>query len=199
VPAGDSSALQRARLFVALELPDAIRGELEVWGAGQLPPQAGLRVVEPEALHVTLCFLGWRPVDQIERIADACAAAASAPVPELTLGPPIWLGSRRARVIAVALADPTGRLGRVQHTIADALADAGCFEPDGRPFVPHVTVARFGRRGQVTRRELRPPAPLTFEGRDVSLFRSWAGLGAGRDRGAGAPRYEALRRTSLRV
>lgn len=182
---------------MALELPDAIRAELEVWGAGQLPPQAGLRVVEPEALHVTLCFLGWRPADQIERIADAYAAAASGPGAELTLGAPIWLGSRRARVIAVELADPSGKLGRLQQKIAGALAAAGCYEPDGRPFLPHVTVARLGRRGRVTQRELRPPAPLTFEGRDVSLFRSWAGLGAGRDR-AGA-RYEALQTTSLRA
>jgi RNA 2',3'-cyclic 3'-phosphodiesterase len=197
VPASGSSAAARARLFVALELPDVVRAELEVWGAGELPAQAGLRVVEPEALHVTLCFLGWRAVDQIEQIANAYAAASRGPLAELTLGAPIWLGSRRSRVVAIELADPTGQLVALQQAIARALTAAGCYEPDGRPFLAHVTVARVGRRGQVTPRELRPPAPLTFGGRDVTLFRSWAGLGADRSR-AGAV-YEALRTTSLRA
>jgi RNA 2',3'-cyclic 3'-phosphodiesterase len=191
-----TSAGERARLFVALELPGAVRAELEVWGAAQLPEQAGLRVVEPEALHVTLCFLGWRPVDQVERIAATYEAAASGPIAELTLGAPTWLGTRRARVIAVALADASGELARLQKAIAQALLAAGCYEPEARPFLAHVTVARVGRRDQLIRRELEPPAPITFEGRDVTLFRSWAGLGA-RRRPTGA-KYEALRTTSLR-
>lgn len=187
---------ERARLFVALELPEAVRAELEVWGAAQLPDQAGLRVVEPAALHVTLCFLGLRAVEQIPRIAAAYEAAVAGPVAELTLGAPTWLGTKRARVITVELADASGALARLQQAIARALVAAGCCEPEARPFLAHVTVARVGRRSQLIRRELEPPAPVTFEGRDVTLFRSWAGLGA-RRRPAGG-KYEALRTTSLR-
>jgi 2'-5' RNA ligase len=188
---------ERARLFVALELPGGARDELELWGAAQLPEPARVRLVEAEALHVTLCFLGWRSVDEIDRIAGACAAAASGPAAELALGPPTWLGSKRSRVLAVELADASGTLARLQQTIARALVAAGCYEPETRPFLAHVTVARAGRRGHLTRRELKPPAPVAFVGRDVTLFRSWAGLGT-RRRPAGVSRYEALRTASLR-
>jgi 2'-5' RNA ligase len=202
VPGSRSSATsareraERARLFVALELPGPVRAELEVWGAAQLPEQAGLRVVEPAALHVTLCFLGWRAVEQIPRIAAAYEAAVDGPAAALTLGAPAWLGTKRARVIAVELADASGALARLQQAIARALVAAGSYEPEARPFLAHVTVARVGRRSQLIRRELEPPSPITFAGRDVTLFRSWAGLGA-RRRPAG-PKYEALRTTSLR-
>jgi 2'-5' RNA ligase len=48
----------RTRLFVALDLPDAVREGLVAWGERELRDPA-LRPVRPEALHVTLAFLGW--------------------------------------------------------------------------------------------------------------------------------------------
>jgi 2'-5' RNA ligase len=189
---------ERARLFVALELPLAIRVQLEKWRDGQLAELDGLRVVEPEALHVTLCFLGWRPVDQIERIADVCAAAASGqPEAELVLGGPVWLGTRRSRVLAVELRDVLGTLAALQRAIAGALGAAGLYEPETRPFLAHVTVARVRRSGRVARRGLEPPASIAFPAGQVTLFRSWAGLGE--HRGPDGARYEALRTTSLRA
>ena len=61
---------ERARLFVALELPEAAREALERWRASVFRDVDGLRPVAPEALHATLCFLGWRSVDEIEQIVD---------------------------------------------------------------------------------------------------------------------------------
>lgn len=187
---------ERARLFVALELPDPVRAALRSWGSALGPEIASeLRLVEPEALHATLCFLGWRPVREVEPIADVCEAAVTGPVAGLALGNAIWLGRGRPRVLALELVDASGALIRLQEAIARALVAAEYHEPESRPFRAHVTVARAGRQGRVSRRELEPPAPVTFEGRDVTLFRSWAGLGA--RRGPGGLRYEALRRTSL--
>jgi RNA 2',3'-cyclic 3'-phosphodiesterase len=187
---------ERARLFVGLELPVPVRGELTGWCSAHLGGGTpGLRPVEPEALHVTLCFLGWRPVEQIGRIVAACEDAVSGPPAELVLGAPVWLGSARSRVIAVGLGDRSGTLSRLQQSIVRTMVAVGCHEPEERPFLPHVTVARSGRRSRVSRRELPPPAPVTFMGRDVTLFRSWAGLGAQRD--PPRARYETLRTISL--
>ncbi|MGN6217756.1 MAG: 2'-5' RNA ligase family protein [Solirubrobacterales bacterium] len=60
----------RARLFVALDLPDRIREGIAAWGREALSDPA-LRPVPVESLHVTLAFLGYRPEKEVERIAAA--------------------------------------------------------------------------------------------------------------------------------
>ncbi len=69
-----------ARLFVALELPAEVRGALAAWArrAGRGPGHGRLRLVEPESLHVTLCFLGSRPMAEVDEIAAAGRVAVSA-------------------------------------------------------------------------------------------------------------------------
>ncbi len=98
---------ERARLFVGLDLPDIARSALVQWRADHLSDVAGVRwrLIEPEAFHVTLCFLGGRAVADIDPIAAACQVAASRPAVELSLGAPVWLPARRPRAIAVKLVD----------------------------------------------------------------------------------------------
>ena len=74
---GAGAAPPRARMFVALELPAAVRAALTAWRAPLLAaaPDA-LRPVADDALHVTLCFLGHRPLTEIAPIAAAVAAVA---------------------------------------------------------------------------------------------------------------------------
>ncbi|HXA54584.1 MAG TPA: hypothetical protein VNV37_06895, partial [Solirubrobacteraceae bacterium] len=91
------------------------------------PPTARgqLRLLEPDTLHVTLCFLGNRPVGEIEALggalAEACAEAP--PVGSLALGAPLWLPPRHPRALAVELHDtPDHALAELQAAIAAALA-----------------------------------------------------------------------------
>ena len=92
-----------ARLFVAVDVPPAVREELAAWArevASALgfkePPAASapLRVLDPEAQHLTLCFLGSRPVDEIDTIGAAVSACAGY-VDEVSVGAPLWLPPRR--------------------------------------------------------------------------------------------------------
>jgi RNA 2',3'-cyclic 3'-phosphodiesterase len=182
---------KRVRLFVALELPDTVRQELVRWrdgvpGAG-MPPR--LRWVTPASLHVTLCFLGWRPFEQIPSIAEACAVPAACGPAQLTLADPVWLPPRRPRVLAVELRDEEDGLARVQERLSKALEAGGWYEPEKRAFRAHVTVARVPKGGRVGRVALPAPAPLRFTGRQVTLFRS-------RLSAAGA-RYEPLASVAL--
>jgi RNA 2',3'-cyclic 3'-phosphodiesterase len=188
------SGAARARLFVALDLPAAAREALATWGsevAGR-DGERRLRLVPAEALHVTLCFLGWRDDGRIEEIAAlALGAVGERPAaPHLALGDAAWLPPRRPRVLAVDLADSDGALERLQARVSDAL-EAGCaFEPEKRPFRAHVTVARVPRGARAgSRDELAPPPPLEFPGAAVTLYRS-------RLSRAGA-HYEPLARAEL--
>src|SRR5215217_863414 len=90
----------RARLFVALDLPDPIRAGLELWQARGLGDEA-LRPVRPEALHVTLCFLSYHPEREIERIASLVTGVEPRRVEIRFAADPVPVPSRRPRLFAV--------------------------------------------------------------------------------------------------
>jgi 2'-5' RNA ligase len=169
-----------ARLFVALDLPAPVRAELVRWGrAAGLSTRAGggrLRVLEPESLHVTLCFLGERPVGEIGALGDALAAtcATAAPVGSLALGAPLWLPPRRPRALAVELRDDAaGALAALRGELMRALAAVCDLEVERQRFHPHVTVARLRPREAPGERGLPVTPGLTFAPASATLYRSW--------------------------
>jgi len=135
------------------------------------------RVLNPDRLHVTLSFLGDRPVGEMEMLGNLLAACGGA-VGELLVGAPLWLPPRHPRALAVELHDEDHRLARLQADVVEALDEVapGSHEPVGtkkRHFRPHVTVARMGR-GQAPRERALPPTPaLSFTPTDLILYRSW--------------------------
>ncbi len=181
---------ERARLFVALQLPADVREALARWRSSALRGVDGLRLLAADDLHVTLCFLGWRTVGQIESILEACRVVESCAVAELRTPEAVWLPPRRPRVLAVGFDDVGGALGRAQAALSDALSAGGWYAPETRPFLAHVTVARAARGARPRARELPGPPALAVTGSSVALYRS-------RLSAAGA-RYEALGTVSLR-
>jgi len=153
-----------------------------------MPLVAGLRAVAPEALHVTLAFLGWRPLADAEAAGDVLAARA-APVGVLGWGGALWLPRRRPRVLAVALEDPAGALGRVQAAVEAGLAEALAHAPESRPFLPHVTVARVPRGARAGGDPPAGPPARRFAVGSLTLYRSHPV--------AGGARYEPLRRVTV--
>jgi 2'-5' RNA ligase len=191
-----------ARLFVAVDLPDQAREQLAAWARSALRaaggrPGAGhpLRVLDPEVLHVTMCFLGNRPVEEIETIGAQMAGVASEGC-ELSLGAPLWLPPRRPRVLAVELHDDSGELERLQSRLVAALREVCDLEADAHGasrrrhrFRPHVTVARMRAGAAPSQRALEPTPALSFMPRELVLYRSWLSP-------TGAS-YEAIRRCPL--
>ena len=112
------SERERVRLFVALELPDLVRDALVEWR----PSARGLRLVDPAALHVTLCFFGSRHKREIPPILDACAVASGLPAGSLSIEEALWLPQRRPRVLAMRLTDDGGRLAAAQAKLSEALS-----------------------------------------------------------------------------
>jgi 2'-5' RNA ligase len=178
---------ERLRLFVALELPSEVRSALAAWC--ELAAPGGVRRVPAANLHLTLAFLGSRsPAD-----AALVAAQLAGPAPDvgmLATAGALWLPPRRPGVLAVALrAGGTGLAELRAELVAELAASIG-FEPERRPFRPHVTVGRVPRATRLAASELDPPAPeLAFASPALTLYRSHAG-------GRGA-RYEPLATRSL--
>ncbi len=50
-------------------------------------------------------------------------------------------------MVALELDDPKRALRRLQGEVAEGLAAEGLYEPEKRPWLPHVTVARFRSSG----------------------------------------------------
>jgi 2'-5' RNA ligase len=144
---------------VAVDPPAEVCAELAAWaraalgGVGAGDPDrrerrspAKVRVLGAETMHVTLCFLGGRPIGEVETIAAALAAPPAQSV-ELHVGAPLWLPPRRPRALALELHDRTGALTEMHASVRDALAGVIDWQPERRRFRPHVTVARIGRGG----------------------------------------------------
>ena len=121
---------ERLRLFLALRVPEPWLDAIASWQAIAFAG-CDVRVVPREHLHLTLVFLGSRPASEapaiVERLRSAAAAAG-----ELRLEPDRYRETRGAAMLAF---HDLGGAGA-------ALADAAGRDED-RPWLPHVTVARY--------------------------------------------------------
>jgi RNA 2',3'-cyclic 3'-phosphodiesterase len=168
----------RARLFVALDLPDRIREGIVAWGEESLSDPS-LRPVPVQSLHITLAFLGYRPEKEVERIAEAVRESAGA-APLVELLDPVQRPPRgRARLFALPALSPGTEA--LQTGLEERLVNEGFYEPEKRPFWPHVTVARVRPEARGSRRPAvvsDPPAKLpealseAFLGVRLALYRS---------------------------
>jgi 2'-5' RNA ligase len=170
-----------ARLFVAIDPPPAVREQLAAWArtavAGE--DERGARLLAPETMHMTLCFLGSRPIEELTPIA-AAVQALSGFCAELSLGAPLWLPPRRPRALALAVHDRDGELARLHGSVVQTLGQAIDWRPERRRFRAHITVARLGRERSREGRSraggepsLAPTPQLSFTARQVVLYRSW--------------------------
>jgi 2'-5' RNA ligase len=146
----------RARLFVALDLPEAIREGIVEWGREELADPA-LRAVPRESLHITLAFLGYLPEREIESLTEI-VGAIEAEAPSIALGDPVAKpSSRRPRLYALP-ADSAATVA-LQAELEEKLVAQRLYKPEKRPFWPHVTVARVKPEGRGSKRPRRVQAP----------------------------------------
>jgi 2'-5' RNA ligase len=168
----------RVRLFVALDLPDRFRAGIVAWGDRELA-DPGLRRPAPESLHVTLAFLGYRAEKEVEAIAAAVRESV-APAPWMQLQGPVPVPARgRPRLFALPVVSPGAEA--LQFGLEENLVRGRFYEPEKRPFWPHVTVARVRPEARGSKRPApveRPPAGLpesleeAFLGVRLTLYRS---------------------------
>jgi RNA 2',3'-cyclic 3'-phosphodiesterase len=136
----------RIRLFLALEVPEDVSTALARWGRRHLK-----RGRVPESFHVTLAFLGTQPRSALAPITELLCSEAAATEP-FELGVVRYRETRSVGMLVFA--DEDGRATRIAEDANRRLAELGVYEPERRPWLPHLTVVRFRERPR-----LRPPIP----------------------------------------
>ena len=153
---------ERARLFVALRLPLETLELLVPWQQRELRG----RVVVPGNLHVTLAFLGSRPVGDVDPVARALAEAArTAERPVLAVR-----GYRETRSVGMLdLHDLGGHAAALAEDVHTRLERLGVYRRESRPWLAHLTVLRFRERPR-----LRPalPDPGRFSPSEAAVYHS---------------------------
>lgn len=137
------------RTFIAIELDETVRDGLSRVQAKfkKQAPDGSVKWVNPEAIHLTLKFLGDTPVTKISKVADALASACQEiGVFDLSFeGRGCFPNIRRPRVIWVAVRDLSGSsLARLQAAVEQHVAPLG-FPTEERAFSPHLTLGRVAR------------------------------------------------------
>jgi RNA 2',3'-cyclic 3'-phosphodiesterase len=179
-PAGSVGSDERLRLFLALRPPDDVLDEIEHWQSEQLPD---VRLVPREHLHVTLAFLGHRPAGELEAIVGTLRDAAR-DAGGIRLTPARYRETRSVGMLV--LEDERGGAALLANAVQQRLERLDVYRREGRPWLPHLTVARWRERPR-----LRPESPpqRTFVPSDAAAYLS-------RLHPAGA-RYEVLESVAL--
>ncbi len=131
------------RLFVAVDVPDAVRALVASAARALRDDHPRARWVPERNQHVTLKFLGSTDAGLLDRVTAAVAevAAGERAFRTRVAGFGAFPNPRRARVLWAGLSDEDERLAALAGALDRALVPE--FEPEGRPFTPHLTVARF--------------------------------------------------------
>jgi 2'-5' RNA ligase len=180
IPAASVSGDERLRLFLALRLSDDVLDEIVRWQREQL---GNVRLVPREHLHVTLAFLGHRPAGELESILDVLRDSAAG-AGEMRLTPSRYRETRSVGMLV--LVDDGGRAALLAGDVQQRLERLGVYCREGRPWLPHLTVARWRERPRL---RLEPPPVRTFVPSDAAAYLSRLH--------PGGARYEVLESVAL--
>lgn len=171
------------RLFLAINLPAEVRREITAATASLRECIPDLSWVREPQLHLTLKFLDEQPPERLEDIKMALATVAARHREPLVVvgGVGAFPNFRRARVVWMGVS-PEPRLELLHHDIEVTFESLG-FEVDGRPFRPHLTLARVRRRCEedqlraLARQARRTEYSTDFVVHSIDLMQSELGPG----------------------
>lgn len=136
---------QQIRSFIAIELPEEVKSGLHQLQAElKLAGHTFIRWVAPEAIHLTLKFLGNISPQKVAEITRVIEEASQGVISfQLKVG---GLGAfpnlRQPRVLWLGIGGEVDKLVALQQRIDSGLAPLG-FDQETRPFSPHLTLARL--------------------------------------------------------
>lgn len=176
-----NTAQDHVRLFVACEVPEDVKESIGIV-IDDLRAKSGndVRWIRPDGVHVTLKFLGEVPVKRLPAIKLAIQEAVVGHSPfELEFSNIGTFGGREGlRLMWVGIAGDVLRLEALVRAVNAALKVVG-FEPERRPFRPHLTLGRVRDEISTRRRaqievdvgKMSVP-PSSWRTMQVSLMRS---------------------------
>lgn len=139
--------MEYARLFLALDVDDAVRKRLmhAMQALKQVVPKA--RWCREDALHLTVWFFGTLPLTAVSEIAAAVGPVAqeTAAFAYCLKGVGGFPNLARPRVLWAGVGEGSAAVMTLAQRVREALELAG-FGAEERAFVPHVTLARINER-----------------------------------------------------
>jgi 2'-5' RNA ligase len=144
------------RLFIALDIDDAIRERITRFMTGVQPFAPDARWAKPESLHVTLKFIGEQPESAVEQIKQTLSTVQAAASAIHFRGYGFFPTAKSARVFWIGM-EATPQLATLATAIDDKMAALGIPKED-RAFSPHLTLAR-GAGGSGSPRRNSKDAP----------------------------------------
>lgn len=168
--------METTRAFIAIHLPAEVQEVLGAVGQELAPrvPDRAVTWVKPDRMHLTLRFLGDTPVSRLDELAEMLDAVAAQYRPfQLQLD---RLGAfpneRRPRVIWVGLGGDVQDAAALQKALDAALIPLG-WQPEGKPFSPHLTLGRVKRANDPIRLPWgKGVAPASFTVGEIYLMES---------------------------
>src|ERR1700722_445930 len=132
------------RLFVALDIPEAVRKNIA--GMRRDLPSIGsqLRWVPPQNFHVTLKFIGSVPPEKLPPIIEALRRVSLLDQVQLRIRGVGWLVNAKTGVMLFATVEDSKPLAALATAIDQQLSLLG-FTPEDRTFMPHLTLVRASR------------------------------------------------------
>jgi 2'-5' RNA ligase len=165
------------RLFTGLEIPADVGFALSLKRGGL----TGARWIDPENYHITLRFIGdvdGKTADEVVDSLDRLSNSLQFSIRLTHLGS---FGGDKPRALYAGV-EPSEALNRLQAAQERMLQKAG-LPPEGRKFVPHVSLARLrGTSAEELARFMAEAArfePLTFVPARFVLFSSRDSVGGG--------------------
>jgi RNA 2',3'-cyclic 3'-phosphodiesterase len=137
------------RIFVALDIDDAIRDRISRFMEGLHGFAPDARWVRPESLHVTLKFVGEKPPEFVEKIKRALSSVHAETTDITFRGYGFFPGPKTARVFWIGL-ESGPQLAILAKDVDETLFALG-IPKEEHAFSPHLTLARAGghsARGQ---------------------------------------------------
>lgn len=179
------------RSFLAIELPRTILNKIEEVQKDLKSSHADVRWVSPEKIHLTLKFFGNVDESRIDPIVKSAEGPTqtTSPFSVTVRGVGAFPHFKNPRVVWMGLVEGKEALISFQKELEKELERIG-FEPEERPFQPHLTLGRVksnrGRDELVGRMEkYREETFGAFQVERLILFRS--------DLKPSGPIYTALR------
>jgi RNA 2',3'-cyclic 3'-phosphodiesterase len=149
------------RLFIALDIPDAVRDRIARFVEGVSGFAADARWTKPESLHLTLKFIGEQPDSTAEPIRQALSTIESS-APEICFrGYGFFPTAKSARVFWIGM-EASAQLATLAAAIDDEMAKLGIPKED-RAFSPHLTLARSAGGSGSPRRNKADAPNCTFQ------------------------------------
>jgi 2'-5' RNA ligase len=134
------------RVFIAIELPAAIRASLSahITHLRKAMPEVRASWSREDNLHLTLKFLGDIPTTNVEQLSAAASLAATRiePFEIFVEGCGSFPPRGQPRVLWIGIEDPSAELAELHKALEHECGNAG-FAREPRAFHPHLTIARI--------------------------------------------------------